>query len=102
MTEAFDHHQHVGSVATITGVDYGPTDGEDPLEADYRTRVAVMDQLGVAQAALMPAHSYVRPRGLADTRAVNDGLAAYRRRDPRRFPAIIGTVEPRYGDAGLE
>jgi predicted TIM-barrel fold metal-dependent hydrolase len=103
MTEVFDHHQHVGSVATITGIAYGPTEAVgDPIEADYRTRVAVMDRLGIAQAALMPAHSYVRPRGLADTRSVNDLLANYRRRDPARFPALIGTVEPRYGDAGLD
>lgn len=101
----FDHHQHVGWVGHIVG-DSDPggmpaASLEGSLAADFAMRVAAMDRLGVAQAALMPAHSYPRSRGLADTRAVNDHLAAYRRRDPQRFPAVIGTVEPRYGPAGL-
>jgi predicted TIM-barrel fold metal-dependent hydrolase len=106
MTDVFDHHQHIGFIADITG-DIGTAGRErgadgDGLEADYRARVATMDRLGIRQASLMPGHSYPRPGGLADTRAMNDRLVAYRRRDPERFPAIAGTVEPRYGEAGLE
>jgi predicted TIM-barrel fold metal-dependent hydrolase len=106
MTDIFDHHQHIGFIADITG-DIGTAERRreaegDALEADYRARVATMDRLGILQASLMPGHSYPRPGGLAHTRAMNDRLAAYRKRDPDRFPAIAGTVEPRYGEAGLE
>src|SRR5271167_3663733 len=94
----FDNHQHVGGVAGVAGHHAGNVVSEDEIAADHRVRSAVMDRLGIAQAALMPGHMYIRPRGLADTRAVNDALAAFRRLDPERFPAVIGTVEPRYGD----
>lgn len=103
MSAVFDHHQHVGRVDNIVrGMGGAPALGSaEWIEVEYATRVRAMDRLGIAAAALMPGHSYPRPRGLADTRAVNDQLAAYRLRDPRRFPAIVGTVEPRYGLAGL-
>ena len=49
---------------------------------------------------LIPGHSYLRPDGLADTRRINDGIAAYRDSMPDRFPAALGIVEPLYGRAG--
>ncbi len=61
-----------------------------------------MDATGVDQAVLIPGHGYLRPEGLADTRRINDAIAAYRDRRPDRFPAALGVVEPLYGKAGLD
>ena len=56
----------------------------------------------VDQAIVIPSHAYLRPDGIADTRRVNDHIAAYREHDPKRFPAALGIVEPLYGARGLE
>ena len=50
---------------------------------------------------MIPGHGYHRPNGIADTRAENDAIAAYRDRMPERFPGAVGIVEPRDGAAGL-
>jgi predicted TIM-barrel fold metal-dependent hydrolase len=55
----------------------------------------------VRQALVIPGHGYLRPRGLADTRAVNDEIAAYRDRTPDRFPVACGIAEPRDGAHAL-
>src|SRR5262249_54733035 len=47
-------------------------------------------------------HSYLRPNGLKDTCAVHDALHLYRQINPERFPVLFGTMEPRYGEDGLE
>jgi predicted TIM-barrel fold metal-dependent hydrolase len=60
-----------------------------------------MDAGGVAQAVVIPGHGYERTRGIVDTRAINDDIAAYRDRTPERFPIAIGIVEPRDGEASL-
>jgi predicted TIM-barrel fold metal-dependent hydrolase len=60
-----------------------------------------MDEGGVRQAMVIPGHGYLRPRGLADTRVVNDEIAAYRDRTPDRFPVACGIVEPRDGAAAF-
>jgi len=90
-----DVHQHVrlmpGSLGeTLPGA-----------EIELKTRLATMDSLGINQAIIIPSHDYLRPNGLADTRAINNGIAAYRRANPMRFPAALGIVEPLYGDASL-
>ncbi|MCB0997185.1 MAG: amidohydrolase family protein [Acidimicrobiales bacterium] len=99
--DVFDLHQHVGGIPGVPG--HHPSGALDAAQIahDRSVRVEAMEHLGIARAALMPAHSYPRAGGLADTRAVNDTLAGYRRSDPQRFPALIGTVEPRYGADGL-
>ncbi|HXC38956.1 MAG TPA: amidohydrolase family protein [Burkholderiales bacterium] len=97
----FDNHQHVGGIPGVPGHHPSGVLDAAQIEMDYGVRVGVMRALGIEQAALMPGHSYPRPKGLADTRAVNDTLLAYQKRDPARFPAVIGTVEPRYGLDGL-
>ena len=100
--EVFDCHHHVGSLEAL-GLSTG-TEGLDPeeaLEADLAARLATMDATGVDAALLIPGHGYLRPEGLADTRRVNDRLAAYRARRPDRFPAALGVVEPLYGGRGL-
>ena len=60
-----------------------------------------MDEGGVRQAMVIPGHGYLRPNGIADTRVVNDEIAAYRDRTPDRFPVACGIVEPRDGAAAF-
>jgi predicted TIM-barrel fold metal-dependent hydrolase len=50
---------------------------------------------------VIPGHAYPRPHGLADTRALNDRIAAYRDAQPDRFPVAIGIVEPVFEEACL-
>lgn len=98
-----DVHHHVGSLAAM-GMQTG-TEAMSPEEAtraDLEARLETMDRAGVDQAILIPGHLYLRPQGLADTRRVNDQIAAYRDLVPDRFPAAVGIVEPLYGEAGLE
>jgi hypothetical protein len=97
-----DTHHHTGSLEAlglrIWDQELSPSDMAD---LEFETRLATMDATGVDQAIILPGHGYLRPEGLADTRRVNDGLAAYRDRNPARFPAAVGVVEPLYGEAGL-
>lgn len=94
-----DAHQHAGTLhdslfsAVVTDV----WDADD----DAATRVGVMDECGVDATVLLPSHSYLRVDGLADTRRVNDALAAYREKAPGRIAAIGGVVEPLYGERGF-
>ena len=90
-----DVHQHVRLMPGSLGETLASP------EIELKTRLATMDSLGIDQAIIIPGHDYLRPNGLADTRAINNGIAAYRRANPTRFPAAIGIVEPLYGDAGL-
>src|SRR5262249_60319900 len=64
-------------------------------------RLEIMAAGGVAQGVVRPRHGYERSRGIADTRAVNDAIAAYRDRRRDRFPAAVGIVEPRDGAASF-
>jgi predicted TIM-barrel fold metal-dependent hydrolase len=64
-------------------------------------RIEAMDAGGVDWAAVIPGHGYHRPNGLADTRRVNDSIAAYRDADPSRFPVALGVIEPMYGPHSL-
>jgi predicted TIM-barrel fold metal-dependent hydrolase len=93
--DILDSHQHVGGVFGIPGM--GGAVGEAQFAGDLKVRLEVMDRCGVRQALLMPGHSYMKPGGLADTQAINDGLAAYRRLAPDRIALAIGVVEPRHG-----
>jgi uncharacterized protein len=98
-----DTHHHMGSLAAM-GFTFGPED-LDSEEADRRelaARLETMDHTGVDQVVVIPGHLYLRPGGLADTRGINDGIAAYRDTAPDRFVAAVGIVEPLYGPAGLE
>jgi len=99
-----DAHHHVGSLEAIGHVSKDTTQRtpEEYERVEVETRLAVMDSLGEDQAIVIPGHGYVRPDGLADTRRINDAIAAYRDRLPARFPAAIGVVEPVYGPRGFE
>lgn len=95
-----DCHHHVGDVSHLVG-DLSATGGTQPPVAapsqEMAARLAIMDAAGVAQAVVIPGHGYERPQGIGDTRAVNDGIAAYRAARPDRFPVAIGIVEPQHG-----
>ena len=102
--EVLDVHHHVGNAFSALGGDVDQT-GELTL-ADYQrleieSRLEIMDRGGVQQAVVIPGHGYERANGIADTRAENDAIAAYRDRLPERFPAAVGIVEPRDGEASL-
>jgi predicted TIM-barrel fold metal-dependent hydrolase len=102
--EVLDVHHHVGNAFSALG---GDLDQKGELAvADYRrlevtSRLEIMDRGGVQQAVVIPGHGYERANGIADTRAENDAIAAYRDHLPERFPAAVGIVEPRDGEASL-
>jgi predicted TIM-barrel fold metal-dependent hydrolase len=99
--DIFDVHHHVGDASSVLGLDakgVGPSGGASAIAAEMATRIEIMDRGGVRQAAVIPGHGYLRPRGHADTREVNDGIAAYRDAKPERFPIAMGIVEPRDGE----
>jgi predicted TIM-barrel fold metal-dependent hydrolase len=89
----FDVHQHYGALIGVPGSGGRVTTPQE----DCANRTAFLDSFGIAQAALMPGHSYAAPRGFADIRAINDGLHAYAGLSPQRFPAVFGTLDPRHG-----
>ncbi len=102
--DVFDVHHHVGRAFDALGGDLDPgDDGREEFAAvELADRLRIMDEGGVRQAMVIPGHGYLRPRGLADTRAVNDEIAAYRDRTPDRFPVACGIVEPRDGAAAFD
>ena len=104
--KVLDVHHHVGSAFLALG---GPVDtvsnpgsASEAAETELASRLEIMDHGGVDQAIVIPGHGYLRPRGLEDTRAENDAIARYRDRTPERFPAAVGIVEPRDGEASLD
>jgi predicted TIM-barrel fold metal-dependent hydrolase len=100
-----DVHHHVGDAFTALGGDLDPTAGMTDSEyaaRELESRLAIMDADDVAAAVVIPGHAYLRPNGVADTRRVNDAIAAYRDARPDRFPVAIGVTEPTYGAAGLD
>ena len=102
--QILDVHHHVGDAFRALG---GPVDSSPEMSEDeYRrielaSRLAIMDRESVQQAIVIPGHGYLRTNGIADTMAENDAIAAYRDLTPARFPAAVGIVEPRDGEASL-
>jgi len=92
----FDVHHHFGPVP---GWDQA---GAPALERDLEVRLAAMDQFGIEQACLMPSHSYARPRGTEDLRALNDAVAQLRACAPARFPVALGTTDLWLGDDTID
>jgi predicted TIM-barrel fold metal-dependent hydrolase len=96
-----DCHHHVGSLEA-QGFKFADGDaGKDPATVELERRLSGMEQLGVDQAIVIPGHGYLRPEGVADTRRINDNIAAYRDAHPDKFPAALGIVEPLHGAAGI-
>jgi predicted TIM-barrel fold metal-dependent hydrolase len=94
--EIFDIHHHLGS---LTGGSL--QEGDDWQERDYSNRLRIMDANGVSAAAILAATGYIQADGIKDTMRCNDVVAAYRRRDPKRFPVACGIVEPLHGTRSL-
>jgi hypothetical protein len=94
--EIFDIHHHLGS---LTGGSL--QEGDDWQERDYTNRVRIMDANGVSAAAILAATGYIQADGIKDTMRCNDVVAAYRKRDPKRFPVACGIVEPLHGARSL-
>jgi predicted TIM-barrel fold metal-dependent hydrolase len=97
--DVFDVHHHVGRAFDALGGELADAAAEAPDAArvELAERLRIMDEGGIRQALVIPGHAYLRPNGLADTRRVNDGIAAYRDATPERFPVACGVVEPRDG-----
>jgi predicted TIM-barrel fold metal-dependent hydrolase len=93
-----DVHHHVGDATVALAMPGLP--GAPSAPGEMQMRLDTMDRNGVDGAIVIPGHSYLRPEGLADTRLVNDGIAAYRDTHPDRFVGALGVVEPLYGRAG--
>ena len=56
-----------------------------------------MDANGVQSAVIAPHPAYETPHGVASSAAQNDGIRKILERWPDRFPAGLGSVEPRHG-----
>jgi predicted TIM-barrel fold metal-dependent hydrolase len=98
-----DCHHHSGSLEALGIMNpTGAGSAEEVAAQELQARLDSMDATGVDQAILIPGHGYIRPDGMADTRRVNDHIAAYRDSLPSRFPAAMGVVEPMYGRRGLD
>jgi predicted TIM-barrel fold metal-dependent hydrolase len=95
--EIFDIHHHLGS---LTGGSL--QDEEGWQDRDYHNRVRIMQANGVTIAAILAATGYIQADGIKDTMRSNDTVAAYRKRDPKRFPVACGTVEPLHGTRSLD
>ncbi|NQZ96565.1 MAG: amidohydrolase [Myxococcales bacterium] len=98
---------HVSSEGDSTAAKAGrsalpPDRGSEDFGDEMTARLSIMDAGGVRQAIIIPGHGYLRPNGHADTRVMNDGVAAYRDRLPARFPAAVGIVEPRDGPKSFD
>lgn len=108
MTEEYqvlDVHHHVGNAFRALGGDLENTPdlaADEYASKEIDSRIEIMESAGVQQALVIPGHGYERVNGIADTRAENDAIAAYRDAHPTRFPGAIGIVEPRDGAASLE
>jgi predicted TIM-barrel fold metal-dependent hydrolase len=94
--EIFDIHHHLGSL--LGG---SLQEGDGWADRDYENRVRIMDANGVSMAAILAATGYIQADGIKDTMRCNDTVAAYRRRDPQRFPGACGIVEPLHGARSL-
>jgi predicted TIM-barrel fold metal-dependent hydrolase len=94
--EIFDIHHHLGS---LTGGSLQEGPGWE--ERDYNNRVRIMEANGVSMSAVLAATGYIQADGIKDTMRCNDAVAAYQKRDPRRFPVACGTVEPLHGARSL-
>ncbi|MBI3742921.1 MAG: amidohydrolase family protein, partial [Chloroflexi bacterium] len=100
--EILDAHQHLGLIEDYTKATGDARAGESLDEREHRTRVEAMDASGIHHGIIGPAYQYLMPNGAADTSRYNDRIAAFRDRDPRRFPFAIAAIEPRHGQAAVD
>ena len=94
-----DLHHHVGDVGPMSARgDVAPKG----LEEDILTRLAYLDRNGIDQCVLMPSNGSPSPHGFEDRKRDNDAIAAYRDREPKRFVAALGSVDPKDGALALD
>src|SRR4051812_24879222 len=94
--EICDVHHHLGSLSATEGENDPAT-----MDRDYQNRVAMMTDNKVDFVALLASTGYIQADGIKATMRQNDAIAAYRARDPKRFPIAAGIVEPLHGSASL-
>jgi uncharacterized protein len=95
--EIFDIHHHLGALSGGS-----LQEGEGWMDRDYATRTAMMADNHVDFVGILAATGYIQADGIQATMRSNDNVAAYRQRDPRRFPVAAGIVEPLHGARSLE
>jgi len=95
--DSFDIHHHLGS---LTGGSLQDEPGWQ--DRDYENRIRLMQANGVTMSAILAATGYIQADGIKDTMRSNDTVAAYRKRNPKRFPVACGTVEPLHGARSLD
>jgi predicted TIM-barrel fold metal-dependent hydrolase len=98
------HHHYVahGETESLFASTRTQHDAASYQKLEIAGRREAMRVIGVTGAIIMPAHGYLRPGGVADTRRINDQLARYQRENADIFVAGLGIVEPQHGAAGLE
>jgi predicted TIM-barrel fold metal-dependent hydrolase len=100
--DVFDVHHHVGRAFDALGGQLPTAEEQAAFDGvELADRLRLMDEGGVHQALVIPGHGYLRPNGIADTRAVNDAIADYRDATPDRFPVACGIVEPTHGEGSF-
>ncbi|PYC99879.1 amidohydrolase [Microbacterium esteraromaticum] len=87
-----DTHHHVGALALGMGEEKVAAGSMISRPIDVHTEM--LDHFGLAAACVIPGFQYDRSDGISNTRALNDGIAAYRDWLPSRFPIALGTIEP--------
>jgi predicted TIM-barrel fold metal-dependent hydrolase len=90
---SIDAHQHVGSLEM--NLDRSVSERVDK-------HVEMMDRNDISASVILAPGTYKNPEGLEDTRKINNDLAKMRDMNRDRFFAALGTVEPSYGEKGLE
>jgi predicted TIM-barrel fold metal-dependent hydrolase len=91
-----DVHVHVGTQAMVVGPpgrSGTERDVGEVIDADYPRRREALEAYGI-EAVVGPTYGYPQPNGPADTRRLNDLLAAYAARDPARFPWVVAAAQP--------
>ncbi|ORJ97457.1 amidohydrolase [Prescottella equi] len=89
---AIDTHHHVGELSLGIGDDVTGRDGTSIRPVEIHEQM--LDSFGFTAACVLPGFQYDRTDGIANTRRVNDAIAAYRDSKPTRFPVALGTLEP--------
>ncbi|NKT14597.1 amidohydrolase family protein [Rhodococcus hoagii] len=89
---AIDTHHHVGELSLGIGDDV--TGRDDTSIRPVEIHEQMLDSFGFTAACVLPGFQYDRTDGIANTRRVNDAIAAYRDSKPTRFPVALGTLEP--------
>lgn len=89
---AIDTHHHVGELSLGIGDDV--TGRGDTSIRPVEIHEQMLDSFGFTAACVLPGFQYDRTDGIANTRRVNDAIAAYRDSKPNRFPVALGTLEP--------